>query len=213
MKNLSVILNVVLLIAVGVLYFLHFSDKNSVQGSEGAQTVQGGAAGPISIAYINSDSLVSNYEFFNDKAAELEEKRKKMEAEFTNRANGLQTEISNFQQNAGSMTQNQARAKEEDLMKKRENLMRYQESLSQDLAREESLINNQLYDNVSDYLKNYGKQRNFQVVLTYSKGSGVLYANDSLNITNDVINGLNQDYQAVNQSADSKNKETVKAGK
>lgn len=195
MKNLSIILNVVLLIAVGVLYFLHFSNKGAQQeemsmdpGTNNNVVVKG-------IAYVNSDTLLENYQYFKDKSEELESKRQKLEAEFTNRAKGLETEIGNFQKNAQNMTMAQARAIEEDLVKKQQNLMQYQQNLQQQLAGDQAKVNNELYDKVSQYLKDYGKERNFQIVLTYTKGSGVLYANDSLNITQDVVKGLNEAYK------------------
>lgn len=200
MKNLSIVLNVVLLIAVGVLYFLHFTQKN----------IQNETTGPVlnnnavikGIAYVNSDTLLENYAYFQDQTETLENKRKKLEAEFTNRAKGLENEIGNFQKNAQNMTMAQARAVEEDLMQKRQNLMQYQQNLQQELAEDQMEVNNKLYDQVSDYLKSYGKQRSFQIVLTYTKGSGVLYANDSLDITREVIKGLNEEYAKETANAD-----------
>ncbi|CAN5452386.1 hypothetical protein BH23BAC1_BH23BAC1_17350 [soil metagenome] len=200
MKNLSLALNIVLFIAVVVLYVLHFSDRGSNVTLETASANTAGtnnnvSAQPLTIAYINSDTLLQNYQYFKDMADQLEEKRKKMEANFTTRAKGLENEIATFQRTAQSMTINQARAAEEDLMKKRENLMKYQETLSQDIMLEENKINNELYNKVSEYLNDYGKKNNYQLVLTYQKGSGVLYANDGLNITQEVVKGLNDTYK------------------
>lgn len=200
MKNLSLILNALLLVAVAVLYFLHFSSQKSPQEeNQGAS----GAPLPVNIAYINSDSLLKNYDYFKAVADKLETKKDGLQAEYENRARGLESEINSFQQNAQNMTMAQARAVEENLVKKQQNLMRYQETLAQDLAQEEAKVNNELYDRVADYLKKYGQDNNFQLVLTYQKGSGVLYANDSLNITNEIISGLNKAYQEENTAVDS----------
>lgn len=205
-KNLSVVLNVVLVVAVLVLYVLHFSSKQSIseQLSETNEAIEGGISN-LSIAYINSDTLVSNYDFFKDKLKELEQKRDRMEQEYGNRARGLQDEISRFQRDAQNMTMAQARAKEEELMRKQQNLMQYQESLGQQLMADEGRITNELYDNVADFLKEYGKANNLQMVMTYSKGSGVIYANDSLDITTVVVSELNKRYKEP--SADSKKEE------
>lgn len=207
MKHLSLVLNVVLFIAVVVLYVLHFTNKggNVELNTASTNTAAGNenlAAQPLTIAYINSDTLLQNYQYFKDMADQLEEKRKKMEANFTTRAKGLENEIATFQRTAQSMTINQARAAEEELMKKRENLMKYQETLSQDLMLEENKINNELYNKVSEYLNDYGKKNNYQLVLTYQKGSGVLYANDGLNITKEVIDGLNNTYKQTGEKRD-----------
>lgn len=195
MKNLSLILNGVLAVAVIYLYILHFSGGKA---AENGGTSQEGAftTGPVpKIAYVNSDTLLANYDYFKDKSAELEEKASKLQAEYESRAKGLQNEISTFQQNAGQMTMNQARAVEEDLRKKQQNLMQYQQNLSGQLMEEENKVNEELYQNVSEYLEQYGKDKDFKIVLTYTKGSGVLYADDSLDITQEVIAGLNEHYK------------------
>ena len=199
MKNLSLILNIVLLVAVVVLYILHFSSgKDQVQTADAVNV----APFPVNIAYINSDTLLTNYEFSKVAADELENKKDELQAEYENRARGLQTEIENFQRNAQNMTIAQARAIEEDLTKKQQNLLRYQESLTQTLVQEEAKISNELYDKVANYLRDYGLANNYQLVLTYQKGSGVIYANDSLNITGQVVDGLNQAYAQEGNEAD-----------
>jgi outer membrane protein len=194
-NNLSIVLNVILLIAVVVLYVLHFAGKSSM--SEDNSISESPTPGNLSIAYVNSDSLLKNYDYFKELEKKLMDKRDKLNSEYQNRAEGLQREISNFQSTAGNMTISQARAVEEDLRKKQQNLMMYQDQLSQQLMQEESKMNTDLYDKVSDYLKEYGLNKQLQIVLTYTKGSGVLYANDSLDITKEVIVGLNEVHNAA----------------
>lgn len=192
MKYLSIALNVALLIAVAVLYYLHFNNKQETISDTPRVS---GEMKDVAIAYINSDSLLNNYEFFKEMEDELDKKRARLERDYENRARGLQSEVENFQRTAGNMTMNQARAVEEDLMKKRQNLMQYQENLSQQLMQDQAKLNDSLYQKVSTYLKDFGSRNNLQLVLTYQRGSGVLYASDSLNITNEVIEGLNSVYK------------------
>ncbi len=193
MKNTSIIINVVLGIAVLVLYILHFTGNSNTTAI--AESGAGFSKDGLSIAYVNSDSLLKNYDYFKDLEKQFNEKRDKLNAEYQNRGMGLQREIQNFQATAGNMTQNQARAVQEDLSKKQQNLMMYQEQLGQQLMQEEARMNTALYDKVAAYLRTYGLDKNLQIVLTYTKGSGVLYANDSLDITNEVMVGLNEAYK------------------
>jgi len=193
-NNLSIVLNVVLLVAVVVLYILHFTGSASKEES-GLSNVKMDP-GNFSIAYVNSDSLLKNYDFFKDLEKQLIAKRDKLNSEYQNRGEGLQREIANFQSTANNMTISQARAVEEDLRKKQQNLMMYQEQLGQQLMAEEAKMNADLYEKVSDYLRDYGLNKNLQLVLTYTKGSGVLYANDSLDITDQRIVGMNEKYNA-----------------
>lgn len=203
MKNLSLILNGVLAIAVIYLYVLHFNGSTKPSAAGTASTTS--FDGPIpKIAYVNSDTLLANYDYFKDKQAALEKKATQLQSEYENRAKGLQSEISTFQRTAGQMTINQAKAAEEDLRKKQQNLMQYQQNLSSQLMQEESKVNEELYQNVSEYLKELGKNKDFEVVLTYTKGSGVLYADDSLDITQQVLADLNERYNSKGaNSADS----------
>ena len=192
-NNISIVLNVVLLVAVVVLYVLHFSDKEDAEEQADAK---GTEAIELSVAYVNSDSLLKNYDFFKELEQKLFDRRDKLNAEYKNRAEGLQQEISNFQTTAGNMTISQARAVEEDLRKKQQNLMMYQEQLGQQLMQEEAKMNTELYDKVSEYLQDFGQDKDLQIVLTYTKGSGVLYANEGLDITDQVIVGLNKAYES-----------------
>lgn len=191
MKNLSLVLNVILIAAVAYLYVVEFSGDSKVEESS---TGASPAFQDVAIAYINSDSLLANYDLMDEIESKLTEKQQKFEKEYQNRAQGLQQEINDFQRTAGNLTITQAKALEENLVKKQQNLQQYQQSLSQQLMQEEARLNNDLYDRVSEYLKEYGKKNNLQLVLTYSKGSGVLFANDSLDISKDVIKGLNEAY-------------------
>jgi outer membrane protein len=66
--------------------------------------------------------------------------------------------------------------------------------LGQQLVEEESKLNEQLYNAVSGYLSEFSGSNKYHLVLTYTKGSGVLYADKRLDITDEVIKGLNKSY-------------------
>jgi len=191
-KNLSLILNGVLIVAVGILYFMQFSENSESNGQKAESTV---ALGDLQMAYVNSDSLLQNYKLYKELVKQLEGKRDRLEAEFTNRQQGLQNEVASYQRNQGNLTIGQARAIEEDLLQKQQNLQQYQQTLSQELVSEQNKINVQLYDKVSEFLESYGAENNVQLVLTYTRGNpNLLYANPGLDITKLVVNGLNQAY-------------------
>jgi len=138
--------------------------------------------------------LLANYDYIKDQQEVLKEKSEKFNTEYKNRAQGLQIEFNNYQQNSTNMTIGQARAVEEDLMKKQQNLKLYEQSLGQQLVNEEGKINQELYDKVSTFLKQYGEENELHMVVKYNPGSDVLYANNGMDITNDVLEGLNAEY-------------------
>jgi outer membrane protein len=204
MKNLPLILNIVLLVAVGVLFFLHFSPK-TVQPSTGGSS----NPGDLKVAYIKSDTVLKYYEYLKVNKKQLEEKTQKLEQDFRNRAIGLQNEIAAYQRNVSSMTLGQVKATEEDLGKKQQNLQMYQQSLGQQLAEEEAILNRELYDRITKYLKKYGADKDLQVVLKYDPTSDVLFAVDALDISQDVIKGLNDEYTAEKAGSPAKSDTTA----
>jgi outer membrane protein len=207
MKNLSLILNAVLLVAVGILFFLHFSGGKTDSGSTGGASST--IPSDIKIAYINSDSVLEHYEYLKANRVAMEEKTKKIEQEYRNRAQGLQNEITAYQRNVSNMTLGQVKAVEEDLGKKQQNLQMYQQSISQQLMQEESKLNKELYDRVTAFLKKYAKEKDLHVVLKYDPTSDLLFAGDALDVSKDVISGLNAEYKVEKSAPDSVKKDST----
>jgi outer membrane protein len=190
MKNISLALNGVLLVAVAVLYYLHFSANSASQPAASA------APTDLKFAYINSDSVLKNYEYFKVNRNKLEAKGKKLDQDLRNRAQSLQNEYESYQRNLSNLTIGQAKAIEEDLGKKQQNLELYRQSLEQELMTEQSKMNTELYAKVTQFLKKYGQENGLQVVLKFDPSSDLLFGGDSLDITGPVVDGLNKDYTA-----------------
>lgn len=189
MKNISLALNVILLVAVAFLYYLYFSapkDQKAVGSFNSKDLI---------VTYLNSDTVLKYYDYFKVNRDRLESKGKRLDQELKSRAQGLQNEIESYQRNASNLTMGQARTVEEDLGKKRQNLQMYQESLSQEMISDQDRMTKDLYERVTSYLKKYGQERGLQVVLKFDASSDLLFANDSLDISKDVIKGLNEIYK------------------
>jgi outer membrane protein len=200
MKNLSIVLNIVLLVAVAVLFYLHFSTHSSQPASSGSDS---GVISDLKIAYINSDTVLKYYEYLKVNKEKLEAKTKKMNDDYRNRVLSLQNEIQAYQRNVSNMTLGQARSAEEDLGKKQQNLQLYEQSLTQQLMQEENKLNKELYDRITKFLKTYGKEKGLQVVFKFDQTSDVLFGGEPLDISQDVINGLNEQYKTEKVKADS----------
>ncbi len=202
MKNLSLILNVILLVAVGVLYYLHFaSPKSANSASSGPDDA---VLSDVKIAYINTDTVFKYYDYLKVNRQQLESKSQKMDQDLRNRAQGLQNEFNAYQRSVNSMTIGQVKATEENLAKKQQNLQLYQQTLQQQLMQEEANLNKQLYDRITTFLKDYSGQKGLQVVLKYDPTSDVLYGGNALDISQDVIKGLNEAYKNEKTGAGAK---------
>lgn len=172
------------------------------QGKQAPATTSGSGAGEKEnaeglIVYVNSDSLLANYEYFKDVRARFEEKAKKAQANLQSKGTAFQKEVAEYQKNAGTMTAEQRANTEERLARKQEELGRLNQNASSSLAQEEAEENEKLYNKVADFLKKHAEQKGYKLVLTYSTSNPtVLYADKSMEITKEVIEGLNSEYKA-----------------
>jgi outer membrane protein len=199
MKNILIVLNTVLLIAVGGLYYLYFSGSRS-----GTPSTTGAAPGSLSVAYINADSVLKHYEYIKASAEILEAKKKKVEQDYRNRAESLQGEITAYQRNMNNMTIGQVRTLEEDLARKQQNLQLFEQRITQELMGDQAKLNEELYKRVTAFLKKYGEAKGLHMVFKLDPGSDILYGQGALDITNDVIAGLNEEYHAEKEAATKK---------
>lgn len=211
MKNVSIALNVVLLIAVGVLYYLHFTGSPSRASGENAiSTIE---PGELKVAYINSDSVLKYYDYFKENSEMLEAKGKKMDTDLKDRAQSLQKDIVAYQNNVGNMTINQAKAVEEDIARKQQNLRMYQETLATELGNEENKLSVELYNKVTQFLKGYGEDNGIHLVIKFNPSSDLLFGHNSLDITQDVIDGLNKSYNEEKKGVKSSPSDTTSTKK
>lgn len=148
------------------------------------------------IVFVNSDSLLNNYEYFKDTKAKFEAKSKKAQSDLTAKGTAFQKEVAEYQKNAQSMSADQRAATEERLARKQQELAAFNQNASTALQTEEAEENEKLYNKVSDYLKTYAKNKGYKMVLTYSRGNPtVLYADSTLDVTKEVVAGLNEAYK------------------
>ena len=193
MKNLSYIINAVLAIALIILYVLHFSEGKSTEVvAKGEDSLSSVA---FTVAYIRSDSLVNNYDFVKDQNDVVQKRTSQMEQDYKNRAESLQREFNEYQNNLRNLTIGQAKTIEEGLAKKEQNLRVFQESLRQELMQKEAEISRTLYTRVTEFLKEYSDKNNIQMVVKFDTQSDVLYAGEGLDITSVVLDELNKRYK------------------
>jgi outer membrane protein len=195
MKKLSVALFAVLFLAVAALYVLHFTG-NKVKEAE----AQPGRAAVQSqgIAFVNIDSVIYKFDMFFDRREDLLAKQKKAEAEFSSKEAQLKKNASDAQDkvNKGLVTRAQAAEMEQALYQQQQELVSLQQKLQSGLVEEEQVMNRQIVDYITTYLEENKSQYNYQFILGKSFGSPVLYGDTGLDITQQVINALNQKYKA-----------------
>lgn len=199
MKNFSTILLAALTLAVIGLYILHFSgpkEQLDSQGSANSSAISAEApAFGGGLVFINSDSLLSNYDYFKNKKSEFEARQLRVKSELEAENNRLQNDVESYQQRAPGMTDIQRQIEEEQLMMRQQNLMKKKDDLLDKLDEEQAKSSEELYNRLSVFLKKYNSSKNYQFILGFQRGGGILFANDSLDITQPVLDGLNKEFK------------------
>ena len=193
MKQISIVLNIVLLIAVAYLYYLALGKADSPASVENVKVTSSEMnAEDNSIVFINSDSLLNNYDYFISMSKALEKKQDSIDALLQRRARQVESEIMEYQKAAAGMTQEQMMKTEEGLMQKQQDVIDLKDRMLDYLQAEERKMNDSVHHHLTSYLRSMNEEMNYKFILGYQRGSGILLANDSLDITTDVIRGINE---------------------
>ncbi len=193
MKNLPLILNGVLLVAVLFLYIDRFALKQA--GTDAPTTVSEETAGDnLKIVYINLDSLHSQSEAFQAKRVELEQRQVSAEATLKSKGTAFQREVAAFQQKAqsGTMTPKQIEEEQTRLARKEQTIMAEQERLAKDILDATDKFNEQFTNQIKTHLDSLKKAMNYDFILIYGSNSPVLLANENYDITKTVLGLINK---------------------
>ena len=172
------------------------------------------SASGLKIAYVEVDSLMTQYDYAKDYGVTLQKKSNNARNTLTQKGNTLQAAVNNFQQklnNNGFTSREQAASQQAAIERQQRDLQELQARLENELANETAKFNETLRDSLQNFLKDYNKDKQYSLILT-TQGDNILLADKRFDITNDVINGLNKRYKPAAKKADepSKSEETKK---
>ena len=195
MKNISIILNVILIVAVTLLYIDRFSG-NDKEDANTDQTEQKETAG-LEIVYVNMDSLLNGYDYYNDLKTDLMKEQKKLEASLNSKGKSLERKAMEFQQKVEKhlVTNAQAQEMQNQLMREQQNLMQLKDQLSMKLMQKEQQMNKDIFAKVNETLEEYNKTGSYKLILSNTYGGTILLAEENMNITEPVLSKLNEAYQ------------------
>lgn len=155
------------------------------------------------IVYVQIDSLMRGYGMAIDLQAAFTAKSEKAQNELTAKGRSLEREMRDYQDKAqkGLITRFQAQDIETGLQKKQQSVMEYRDRMMQELGEEEAVMMNKISDAIMQYVKKYNADKKYSMIISTQGANTVLIADPSLNITDDLLKGLNEEYKA--QVADS----------
>lgn len=173
----------------------------------------GASASGMKIAYVEVDSLMTQYDFAKDYSVTLERKSNNARNTLTQKGNALQAAVSNFQQklkNNGFQSREQAESVQAAIQRQQNDLQTLQARLENELASETAKFNEALRDSLQNFLLAYNKDKQYDIILSKA-GDNILFANPKYDITKDIINGLNKRYKPSAKKGEDKKDEPKKA--
>ncbi|MBK7690258.1 MAG: OmpH family outer membrane protein [Bacteroidetes bacterium] len=195
MKNISTIFSSLALLGVIVLFAMKMNEKKAVKpkvitkDAAGKEVVL--AAGKI--AYVDIDTLEAHYDYFKKKKVEFEVRQKNIDADLEKMANSLRNEVVAFQKKAqnGELTEAQGQAAQQELLKKEQELELKRQNLGAKYMKDQDAFNKEIHDNLHDYIEIFNEEKGYDYILSYSKESSILFANKELDVTQEIIDGMN----------------------
>ena len=172
----------------------------------------GNSTSGVKIAYVEVDSLMTQYDFAKDYSVTLQKKSNNARNTLTQKGNALQAAVNNFQQkinNNGFQSREQAAGVQAALERQQRDLQELQARLEGELASETAKFNEALRDSLQNFLKDYNKDKNYDLILSKA-GDNILLGGKKFDITQDVINGLNKRYKPAAKPAAEEKKEEKK---
>ncbi len=156
------------------------------------------AAGPVTgkFAYVNIDTFQEKYEVLKSKQEEFKKRQEAMDGQLQQMYNEMQSDANEVQKKAqaGTLTQSEYDMAQKRLMQTQTTLETRRQSLTEELLKAKEDFNKDLKVHLDAFLENYNKDKHYDFIFTYtsSGGSALLYANKGLDITKDVVDGMNE---------------------
>ncbi len=195
--NLNTFLNLVIMLGLIFIYVLFFTDEK-VQESEKAtkENLKTVTSDNLRIAFVNTDTLREKYILTRKLSNQLSSRYKSLEANFNAKQKDLQKKAKSLQNRyeLNLISEADAQLEQAKLEAEGQKLYKLNQEYTNQLAEEEYKINMTYVDSVLNYIKRINEEYDFDYILSFTKGQNILFAKDTLNITNMVIEGLNKEY-------------------
>lgn len=213
MKSFSIVLNLILVVAVGILYYLHFSSHTgsaavsspqdtdtlpNINNSNTANSVKvTSKQSDAIIVYVNFDTLLAKYKYYKKVSEEIERNLTALEGNFKSRVMKYQKDVNEYMKNAdaGILSKEQALQIENELTQRKTAIENEEKNLAAMQEKETDKLR-VVEERIYDFFKAFTKAHNYSCVLTFTaKGQGALGVNDDLDVTSEVIDALNAEYE------------------
>lgn len=204
MKKIILVATAVVLIVAGC------KPKNSSEGVSAFNADSTGTVHSAQVAYINMDSLIMKYDMYINLSGAYQAKASKADSDLTSKGRSLERDVADYQNKVQNqlVTRAQAQTIEESLTKKQQAFIEQRDRVVAELNEEESVMLNQIHHSIIEFLKEYNSDYRYGVILSTNAGGPILHANPALDITKEVLAGLNKKYAGIQAKEAKKPAET-----
>ena len=194
------ILNILLLIGLIVLYILHFTGTGTpskVNPNASMPVIP--EDGQLKVACVDSDTLLAKYQYAIDLQEELNKYKEAQEKSYQQQMTQFQKDYQNFLQTGETMTLSQQQAKEAELKQRAEKLSTLEAELTNKVLQKQMDSNIELLNRIFAFVREYNADnQQFDIILRKTfNDSPTLYMNPAMDITDEIIEGLNNEYKSV----------------
>lgn len=182
-------------------------DKSKNADDQATASTEAAAPTELKIAYVEVDSIMTQYQFCKDYSAILTKKGQNIESTIQQKGAALQAAANNFQSKIQQnvYTREQAQAIQTSLQKQNVDLQSLQQRLGAEFQEETDKYNKALHDSIANYLARYNKDKKYSIIFSKS-GDNLLYCDKAYDITKEIIAGLNKAYKPAALKKEEKKK-------
>jgi len=171
---------------------------NTPAAKTGTETTEN--TGGFKVAYVQIDTLLSNYQFSKDLNEAMVKKQENVRATLNQKVQSLENAKKEFQtkmQNNAFLSEERAQQEYNRIAKMEQDAQNLSEKLQRELLNENDKYNLQLRDTITAFLKEYNVNKKYDMILSNTGFDNLLIADEKFDITNEVLEGLNARYQKV----------------
>lgn len=197
MKNASLVLNLVLLVAVAVLFYLHFSSVKKADAVPPATATNTSGAvhkGDFRIAYFEMDSIQNSFGAVKDVRAELSKEETRLSNELAQLQKSYNDKFTQYQSQAKTMSSVESEAANRDIMQMQQKFAAAKQQMEQRLQDLSVRKTQEIKSKVEDFLKEYNKDKGYAYIFAHEPAF-MFYRDSTYDITADVVKGLNEKYK------------------
>jgi len=164
------------------------------------------------IVFVNIDTLQSNYQYFVDENKAVKARLKQLENELASKEraivsyqSAMQRRFQELNEKAQTMSPNEMKTaelelqgKEKELMAMQESYQKFKDKKQEEMVKQQDALNKKIKKRIDAYLEKLAESQKWDYILTYSDLTNpILYGGKKLDITQQVVKGLNEDYKSI----------------